>query len=354
MPVYKLPHGTTAPNTLGFDDSKISLKAKGLLGYCLTKSSDTQITIKGLAAEPYLISHKHGYKFIQRAMGELRTAGYAVHRKLHDARGHWSGGEWDIYALPVSVYWAVVSMIEVPTQTAPMAEPVNLPQTAPMADSVHHPDLGATETAFRAERLEAPFDGDREPSLVWTRATQTAQKVLSRSCVSLDLNHSPTQEGLPKSPLGPSGSDDRPCFYDPMFICSHVKEVYDMIRTVTPLKRLNGGRVNEGVFETVHRLSLEDISLIYAYRLDQGDEVRVLHPNVTLAPAGVDRHLATAQAWKDVQDAPKPEPPPCTHPAERLIKTATHMTCQCGEYSEELLGAGEVSGYVAGIGRKTG
>lgn len=81
----------------GFNDPRLSYKAKGLLGYFLTKPDDWQIRMEDL-----LKHGKDGLDAIKAGMKELRLAGYASLETGRDKQGHLTGKEWVIHESPIA------------------------------------------------------------------------------------------------------------------------------------------------------------------------------------------------------------------------------------------------------------
>lgn len=80
----------------GFEDPRLSYKAKGLLGYFLTKPDNWQVRMEDLA--------KHGtdgIDSIKSGMRELRKIGYATLETTRDNAGHLTGKEWVIHETPI-------------------------------------------------------------------------------------------------------------------------------------------------------------------------------------------------------------------------------------------------------------
>lgn len=80
----------------GFEDPRLSYKAKGLLGYFLTKPDNWQVRMEDL--------DKHGtdgIDSIKSGMRELRKIGYATLETGRDKNGHLTGKEWVIHETPI-------------------------------------------------------------------------------------------------------------------------------------------------------------------------------------------------------------------------------------------------------------
>lgn len=81
----------------GFNDPRLSYKAKGLLGYFLTKPDDWQVRMEDL-----LKHGRDGLDGIKAGMKELRLAGYATLETGRDKQGHLTGKEWVIHESPIT------------------------------------------------------------------------------------------------------------------------------------------------------------------------------------------------------------------------------------------------------------
>lgn len=70
-----------------FEDSELSLKAKGLIGYCLTKTEDWKFHMKHLSSVL-----KEGERALYSTLNECIEQGYAIRYQLHKENGdfdHW-------------------------------------------------------------------------------------------------------------------------------------------------------------------------------------------------------------------------------------------------------------------------
>lgn len=76
-------------------DTRISLKAKGLLSQMLSLPEDWNYTAKGLAS----INKEH-FNTIRAVILELEKAGYIVRRQKREKSGEWNRMEYDIYEIP--------------------------------------------------------------------------------------------------------------------------------------------------------------------------------------------------------------------------------------------------------------
>ena len=81
------------------EDSAISLKAKGLLCYLLSKPDDWTISLVQLSH----ISHKDGIVAIRSALDELVKHGYAVFSQPRE-NGQFAEGGWTISEIPCNVF----------------------------------------------------------------------------------------------------------------------------------------------------------------------------------------------------------------------------------------------------------
>ncbi len=67
-----------------FEDSRLSLEARGLMGYLLTKPDDWQVRVPDLQRTASV-----GRDQMRRILRELETAGYLVRQRSHGADGRW-------------------------------------------------------------------------------------------------------------------------------------------------------------------------------------------------------------------------------------------------------------------------
>lgn len=85
----------TVMSNVHLRDSRLSLKAKGLLAMILSLPDDWKYSIEGLAA----IS-KESRSSINSGLRELEAAGYLTRRQLRDEKGHMTNTEYTIYEEP--------------------------------------------------------------------------------------------------------------------------------------------------------------------------------------------------------------------------------------------------------------
>ena len=81
------------------NDSKISLKSKGLLSYLLGLPSSWNIHVKEL------VTHFPDGKYaIYSAIKELKERGYVIHKRCRDQSGSYQGGEYHVFETPQSTH----------------------------------------------------------------------------------------------------------------------------------------------------------------------------------------------------------------------------------------------------------
>lgn len=79
-----------------FEDNRISWKAKGLLGYLLTKPDGWIVRITDL------VKHStDGDKAIRSAIKELKTYGYLTFTRTKNEKGQWNGTIWEYDDIPM-------------------------------------------------------------------------------------------------------------------------------------------------------------------------------------------------------------------------------------------------------------
>ena len=83
-----------AINTLFLKDSTLSLKAKGLLTYCLSKPDNWQFYLIAMAREL-----KENKDTIAKILLELINTGYVQRQRRHDKQGKFKGYDYTIYEI---------------------------------------------------------------------------------------------------------------------------------------------------------------------------------------------------------------------------------------------------------------
>jgi|GEM_PF-4629881 len=78
------------------EDMRLSLKARGLAAYLLTKPDDWEINIEHLSK----ISEKDGKDSVRTALNELEDNGYMHKERSRNKRGHFNGWSRDLYEKP--------------------------------------------------------------------------------------------------------------------------------------------------------------------------------------------------------------------------------------------------------------
>lgn len=77
-------------------DTRLSLKARGLLAYCFSLPPDWRYSIEGLVKS----IGRDGRDAVRGALKELESCGYLKRRRLHDARGKFTDTEYVIFETP--------------------------------------------------------------------------------------------------------------------------------------------------------------------------------------------------------------------------------------------------------------
>lgn len=93
--IVKRTSYTAIPNAV-LRDKNLSLKARGLLGFCLSLSDNWKYSIQGLAT-----AAGAGIDAIKSGLQELEKAGYLVRRKYRDENGRMAC-DYEIYDSPVA------------------------------------------------------------------------------------------------------------------------------------------------------------------------------------------------------------------------------------------------------------
>ena len=97
MRVEKNQNYTTMSN-YHLQDTRLTLKAIGLLSKILSLPDDWDYTVAGLAS-----ICKEGKDAVRSALEELETAGYIERRQTHAADGSFAGNEYIVYESPADV-----------------------------------------------------------------------------------------------------------------------------------------------------------------------------------------------------------------------------------------------------------
>ena len=97
MGVIRVEHNSnyTTMSNFHLRDSRISLKAAGLMSKMLSLPDTWDYTVSGLAS-----ICKEGRDAIRSALMELEEAGYLVREQTHDAGGNFAGNDYTLYEEP--------------------------------------------------------------------------------------------------------------------------------------------------------------------------------------------------------------------------------------------------------------
>ena len=87
---------TTIDNEL-LDDSSLSLRARGLLAYMLSKPDDCKFCVRELAK----CSSKDGITAIRTALKEIEKAGYLTWQNNRKENGRFGGTTWKLADSPM-------------------------------------------------------------------------------------------------------------------------------------------------------------------------------------------------------------------------------------------------------------
>lgn len=121
-----------------FNDSRLSYKARGILGYLLTKPDDWEILVEDLINQ----SEKDGRDSVRAGLAELREYGYLVLADRRDARGRMLGKGYVLYETP---------------EEADLSAPVIVPDGPGMEEA---PEMEQGELFDPAQPTDG-FSGDR-------------------------------------------------------------------------------------------------------------------------------------------------------------------------------------------------
>ncbi|WP_371367784.1 hypothetical protein SRRS_15960 [Sporomusa rhizae] len=86
----------TCVSNVPLQDVRLSLKARGLITYCLSLPDNWTYSVSGLVK----VIGSEGKSSIQSALHELEACGYLVRRRLHDNNGKFTGTEYVLYEEP--------------------------------------------------------------------------------------------------------------------------------------------------------------------------------------------------------------------------------------------------------------
>lgn len=137
-------------------DPTLSLKAKGLLAYMLSRPDDWVFSVKGLAN-----ASKDGIDSVRAAITELEKRGHLVRTRVR-SHGRYQEVVYDIYERPIPVQ-------EIPTQVktkkaVPDEEKEAIPNTdlsstdIPMTESIKNPSTNPDGTVEKRIRAQMEYD----------------------------------------------------------------------------------------------------------------------------------------------------------------------------------------------------
>ncbi len=86
----------TCVSNVPLQDARLSLKARGLITYCLSLPDNWTYSVSGLVK----VIGSEGKSSIQSALHELEDCGYLIRRRLHDKNGKFTGTEYILYEEP--------------------------------------------------------------------------------------------------------------------------------------------------------------------------------------------------------------------------------------------------------------
>ena len=97
MPIYRAEKNKdyTIMSNAHLKDTRLSLKAKGLLSYMLSLPDDWKFSTRGL------VSHcREGADAVRVALKELEAAGYLRRTRIRSGNGSFAEEEWEIHEIP--------------------------------------------------------------------------------------------------------------------------------------------------------------------------------------------------------------------------------------------------------------
>lgn len=142
----------TVMSNCHLDDTRLSLKAIGLLSKILRLPDDWDYTLEGLAR-----ICKEGKDAIRSAIVELERAGYIERRQTHAADGSFAGNEYIVHECPVGADASPSS--ENPTTDNPLTENPTQPNTK----DTKYLDTNTPLTPQRGRRAPKK-EGGKEPT----------------------------------------------------------------------------------------------------------------------------------------------------------------------------------------------
>lgn len=86
----------TCVSNVPLRDARLSLKARGLITYCLSLPDNWSYSVSGLVK----VIGSEGKSSIQSALRELEECGYLIRKRLHDADGKFTGTEYILFEEP--------------------------------------------------------------------------------------------------------------------------------------------------------------------------------------------------------------------------------------------------------------
>ncbi|MBR5365326.1 MAG: helix-turn-helix domain-containing protein [Clostridia bacterium] len=97
MPIYRAEKNKdyTVMSNAHLKDTRLSLKAKGLLSYMLSLPDDWKFSTRGLVAHC-----REGADAVRVALKELEAAGYLRRTRIRSGNGSFTEEEWEIHEIP--------------------------------------------------------------------------------------------------------------------------------------------------------------------------------------------------------------------------------------------------------------
>ena len=171
----------------GFEDSRLSLKAKGLLGYFLTKPDHWEVRIEDLVKRS-----PDGRDSIQGGLRELAKFGYAELKVVRGSGGRIGGKQWVIHEAPVE---SVVS----PTDGKPASRSNEL-EFNDLGFSSPSPTNGFS-VGRQNRRTVKPSDG-KPAHIVSTEVITNTEVLGNTECEQKRAHAEPKPAASMKKPVG--------------------------------------------------------------------------------------------------------------------------------------------------------
>lgn len=262
-------------------NSRLSLRAKGLLALALSFPPDTVITSTVLQS-----FCKEGRDTIRKILRELETAGHAEFSENRGLGGVINGKSWEFYESPKNN--DLIQTPERPEDQKPGLQ----------ASGYHQTPENGNPTIYEVSYNTKDKDKDIEKTKDLTPQEKTNRDVFTESYSS--VGDAPTS-----TPLPPHNPCDQ---FDINFPCEHTAEALDWIRahckkTFPASLKTYKLKNHLNLHLAIHKFSLEQIQIAYKFYINQlveGEgcqDVSKLNPGFQLSPKVIDDKIEVSQIW---------------------------------------------------------